>query len=232
METPDRLAVLVGIASDVIFEQVRPLVSRSTVEVTRVQSGQHALSIGRDSSFDLLLVQHPLPDLEFSEFFKTIRAPESACAESPMLILTRDNRLESVVEYLDGELAQAACIDAAPEQFRLALAELIGVATRAKARLGVELAARLERGPIQLFCQTVNVSEAGMLIRLGRPLPLGTKVKVTLSLPDEDEPIEASGEVLRHTIRGLDPVQGIAVRFLDFTGDGRARLANFIDQNR
>jgi DNA-binding response OmpR family regulator len=230
LETSDRLAVLVGIASDVIFEQVRPFVSRSTVEVTRVRSGQHALSVGRDSSFDLLLVQHPLPDLEFSEFFATIRAPGSACTGSPLLILTRDNRLESVVEFLDGELAQAVCIDAAPEQFRLALAELIGVATRAKARLGVELSARLDQGSIQQFCQTVNVSEAGMLIRIGRPLPLGTKVQVTLSLPDEDEPIEARGEVLRHTVRGLESVEGVAIRFLEFNADGQLRLANFIDQ--
>lgn len=227
----DRLNVLVILASDVVFDQIRPFVSRSNVEITRVNSGQHALSVSQGSAFDLILVQHPLPDIEFSEFFRTLRSPGTACAQSPMLILTRDDRLESVVEYLDGDLAQACCIDAAPEQVQMALTELVGVAMRAKARLGVELSARLDRGSIQLFCQTVNVSEAGMLIRIGRPLPLDTRVKITLSLPEEDEPIEAIGQVLRHTVPGLDPVDGIAIRFLDFEDDGQLRLAGFVNQH-
>jgi hypothetical protein len=149
-----------------------------------------------------------------------------------MLILTRDDRLDSVSPFLDGDLAQACCIDAAPEQIEKALMELIGVAMRAKARLGVELAARLDQGSIQLFCQTVNVSEAGMLIRTGRALPLKTQVKLTLSLPDDSEPIEAIGEVLRHTVPGVDPVKGIAIRFLEFADGGRARLADFVAEQQ
>lgn len=224
----ERLTVLLALASEVVFDQIQPLVSRSNVEITRVHSGQHALTLARSTSYDLILVQHPLPDLEFPEFAKSIRDLESACGESPMLILTRDDRLDSVVAFLDGDLAQACCVDAAPEQIQMALTELIGVAMRAKARLGVELAARLEQGSIQLFCQTVNVSEAGILIRTGRSLPLKTKVRLILSLPDESEPIEATGEVLRHTTPGIDPVEGVAIRFLEFADGGRLRLADFV----
>lgn len=224
----ERLTILVTLASDVVFDQIQPLVSRSNVEITRVNSGQHGLSLAISTSYDLIVVQHPLPDLEFSEFFRAVRAPESACDQSPMLILTREDRLESVADFLDGDRAQACCIDAAPEQIQMALTELIGVAMRAKARLGVELAARLEQGSIQLFCQTVNVSEAGMLLRTRRPLPLKTQVQLSLSLPDEPEPIVANGEVLRHTVRGIDGVEGIAIRFLQFEDDGRQRLADFV----
>jgi len=224
----EQLNILVTIASDVVFDQIQPLVSRSTVEITRVHSGHHGLTLSKNSSYDLVVVQNPLPDLGFSEFFKTIRDPESACAQSPMLILTRDDRLDSVAAYLDGDLAQACCIDAAPEQIQMALTELVGVAMRTKARLGVELSAQVEQGSIQVFCQTVNVSEAGLLMRLGRPLPLKTKVRLTLSLPDETEPVEAVGEVLRHTVAGVDPVEGIAVRFLEFKDGGQFRLADFV----
>jgi DNA-binding response OmpR family regulator len=224
----ERLNILVALASEVVFDQIEPFISRSNVEVTRVHSGQHALTLSQGSPYDLIVVQSPLPDLDFSEFFKTIRAPESASGQSPMLILTRDDRLDSVAAYLDGELAQACCIDAAPEQIRMALTELVGVAMRAKARLGVELSARLDQGPIQIFCQTVNVSEAGLLIRHQRPLPLTTKVRLTLSLPDESEPIEAIGEVVRHAVPGVEAVEGMAVRLLRIAEDGRLRLADFV----
>ena len=227
----EQLNLLVVIASDVVFDQIQPLVSRSSVEITRVQSGFHALTLSKGSGYDLIVVQNPLPDLDFSEFFKTIRGLGSACAQSPMLILTRDDRLDAVAAYLDGALAQACCIDAAPEQVQMALTELIGVAMRTKARLGVELAAQVEQGSIQFFCQTVNVSEAGLLIRIGEPLPLKTQVRVTLSLPDESEPIMATGEVLRHTVRGIDPVEGMAVRFIEFEDGGRLRLADFVAEH-
>lgn len=227
----ERLSILVVIASEVVFDQIHPLVSRSNVEITRVHSGQHALTLSSGSSYDLIVVQNPLPDIDFSEFFETIREPGSACDQAPMLILTRDDRLETVAVYLDGALAQACCIDAAPEQIQLALTELIGVAMRTKARLGVELTASVEHGSIQIFCQTVNISEVGLLLRLGRPLPLKTRVHLTLSLPDESEPIEATGEVLRHTVPGVDPVQGVAIRFLDFEDSGQLRLASFVGEH-
>ncbi len=228
----ERLTILVTLASEVVFDQIQPLVSRSNVEITRVHSGQHALTLSADSLYDLILVQYPLPDIEFSEFVKSIRGPMSVCVRSPMLILTRDDRLDAVADFLDGDLAQACCIDEAPEQIQMALTELIGVAMRAKARLGVELAARLEQGSIQLFCQTVNVSEAGMLIRTGRFLPLKTRVQLTLSLPEDSEPIEATGEVLRHTVPGFDPVEGLAIRFLEFSDGGRVRLADFVAEHQ
>lgn len=224
----EQLNILVTLASDVVFDQIRPLMSRSTVELTRVHSGHHALTLSKTSAYDLIVVQHPLPDLGFAEFFNTVRAAESACERSPLLILTRDDRLDAVAAYLDGDLAQACCIDAAPEQIQMALSELIGVAMRTKARLGVELTAMVEQGSISVFCQTVNVSEAGLLMRLGRPLPLKTKVRLMLSLPEESEPIEAVGEVLRHTVPGVDPVRGMAVRFLEFKDGGRFRLADFV----
>lgn len=228
----ERLAILVTLASEVVFDQIQPFVSRSNVDVTRVHSGQHALTLSEGSTYDLILVQNPLPDLDFAEFFKTIRAPESPCAQTPMLILTRDDRLESVAAYLDGALAQACCIDEAPEQIQLALTELVGVAMRAKARLGLELSARLEQGSIQIFCQTVNVSEAGLLIHHQRPLPLKTKVQLTLSLPDESEPIVAIGEVVRHTVPGIDPVEGNAIRFLGFEEGHLLRLADFVAKHQ
>ncbi len=224
----EQLNVLVAIASEAVFDLIRPLVSRSNVELMRVGSGQHALTLSEQSSYDLVVVQNPLPDLGFKEFLETIRAPESACDQSPVLILTREDRLDSITPHLDGVSAQACCVDAAPEQIQLALTELIGVAMRAKARLGVELKARVEQGSIQIFCQTVNVSEAGLLIRSGRQLPLRTKVDLALSLPDDSKSIEATGEVLRHTSAEVDSVRGLAIRFLGFEEDGRQRMAEFV----
>lgn len=224
----ERLNILIAFSSEVVLDLIRPLLSRGDVELSRVTDGHHALTMAVGSRYDLLVVPHPMPDLDFAEFFRRVRAPESACCRAPMLILTPDDRLEVVAEHLEGDLARACFIGDAPEQIQQALTDLIGVALRAKARLAVELSARLENESLQLFCQTVNVSEGGILIRSRRALPIGTQVQLTLSLPGESESIKAVGEVLRHTVPGVDPVQGLAIRFLELEGDGHTRLAEFV----
>lgn len=228
---PARLNILVALSTEVVFDQIRPLVSRTDVEISRVFKGHNALTMAVGSRYDLLVVQHPFPDLEFAEFFRRVRAPESACCRAPMLILTLRDEGQSVAEYLEDGLARECLLEASPEQIRSSLNALLGVAMRAKARLSVELSARLENESLQLFCQTINVSEGGMLIRSRRALPLGTRVQLTLTLPGEGESIDAVGEVLRHTTPGVDPVQGLAIRFVDIEGDGRARLADFVAQH-
>jgi Tfp pilus assembly protein PilZ len=70
-----------------------------------------------------------------------------------------------------------------------------------------------------------------MFIRSRRALPLGTEVLLTLSLPGEPESIQAVGEVLRQTTSGADSIQGLAIRFVEVEGDGRARLAKFVAQH-
>lgn len=224
----DQIKILITLASEVVFDQIRPLVSRSNVDVMKVQSPYQALTLARGTPYGLIVVQYPLADLDFAEFFKTLRAPETACEESPLLILTRDDRLDALADYLDGHLVQACLVDAAPEQIQKALSELIGIPMRASVRLGIELAARIENESIQLFCQTVNVSESGVLVRNRGRLPVSTRVTVSLPLPEDTAPIWATGEVVRHTDSEVESVEGLGIRFLDFGEGGQQRLAKFV----
>lgn len=227
----ERTAVLAAIASSAFFQRIEPLISRSSLKVTRVQSGAQAMTLARETAYQLVLVQHPLPDMGFREFFSAVRAGDSASVESALLILTRDDRLEPVAGYLDGEQTQACCIDAAPEQLQLALSELLGIAVRASARLGVELNAQLDGREVSRFCQTVNVSESGLLLRFKGSLPVGSELSLAIHLPDESEPIQAVGRVVRRTDPNKEALDGIAVRLIEIPATGRRRLAEFIDQS-
>lgn len=224
----ERTRILAVIAADAVFELIEPLLARSRVEVIRVRSGQHGRTLARDSRFDLIVAQHPLPDLEFSEFYGSLRVPESSSCQSPLVILTRDDRLERVDEYLEGSRTQACCIDSAPGQIQLAMAELMGLAERANARIGVRLSAQLSHGSVALAGETVNVSEGGLLVGDSQPLPVGTKVSVTLYLTDGEEIIEGIGRVVRHAGGGTEPVQGMAIQFLRLDQADRERLAEFV----
>ena len=51
--------------------------------------------------------------------------------------------------------------------------------------------------------QTVDISAGGALVRATAPVPHGEELLLHLSLPDEDLPIPAAGEVVRRTADGL-----------------------------
>ena len=219
-----QLQILAVIASDEVFHQIQPLMSRADLEVKRVRSGQHALALARDVAYDLIFTQHPLADLDIKELLSGVRSGDSRT--SPVLILTRDTQLDRLAEFLDGVGVQACCIDVAPEQLERALIELVGLAVRVEDRVLVEMRVDLE-GPRVQQCQAVNISESGLLIRCPQPPPVGLELRVRLHLPDRFEPVTAVAEVVRHT-QPQEKVAGAGLRLLRTEAEARRRLAAFV----
>jgi CheY-like chemotaxis protein len=216
------------ITSDSVYEQVEPLLSRTDLKVSRVRSGQQALTLARGFTYDLIFSQHPLAALDFRELFAGLRAEECESRRSPMLILTRDTRLDQVAKFLDGVGVQACCIDAAPEQLERALNELVGLAVRVKARVMVEMQVDSEETSAYGVFRAVNISESGLLLRSSQPPPLGRKIPLILRLPDEPQPISAIGEVVRHTRPEVEGVRGAGFRLHSIEAGGRERLAALV----
>lgn len=222
------LTILAVITSGDVFEQIVPAMSRSDLTVKRVRSGQQGLTLAHDFVFDLILSQHPIADLDFREFFATVRAEDCASRRSPMLIVTRESGLDHLGEFLDGVGVQAACIDSAPEQLAKALNELVGLAVRVKSRVLVELRVAAEHTAGSDVYQAVNISESGLLLRSSDPPALGQELPLTLHLPDDQVPIVATAEVVRHAKPEFEGVRGAGFRLLSVEDGGRERLAAYI----
>jgi hypothetical protein len=62
--------------------------------------------------------------------------------------------------------------------------------------------------------RTIDISEHGVLIPRRLPPPIGTHIKLTLSLRDEASIFE--GVVIRHTVRIINGVRSIAIG-IDFS---------------
>lgn len=222
------LNILAVIASGAVFDQIAPAMSRSDLKVKRVRSGRQGLILAQDFAYDLILSQHPMADLGFREFFATVRAEECDSRRSPMLIVTRESRLDHLGEFLDGVGVQAACIDSAPEQLAKALNELVGLAVRVKSRVLVALRVDTEPTASSDLYQAVNISESGLLLRSSHPPALGQELPLTLHLPDDQLPIVATAEVVRHARPEFEGVRGAGFRLLSVEDGGRERLAAYI----
>jgi hypothetical protein len=109
------------------------------------------------------------------------------------------------------------------------MANLLEVAPRVQVRLATNVEAALGNTGRELFCQTVNLSATGMLIRTQHRPPLGTPVVFKISLPDQFGTVCGRGELVRHASTGQSGVDGVAIRFVSFAKDGAEQLQSYME---
>lgn len=80
----------------------------------------------------------------------------------------------------------------------------------------------------------VNISKGGLFINTRNPHPVGTTVKLIISLPNEALPFDLTGRVTR--VNEFDnpsnQVPGMGVEFLDVDDEKKDRIERFVDRLR
>jgi hypothetical protein len=68
-----------------------------------------------------------------------------------------------------------------------------------------------------------------MLIRTQHRPPLRTPLVFKIGLPEEFGCLNGRGEIVRHATTGQGSVDGVAVRFVSFAGDGAQQLQDYLE---
>ena len=224
-----RNVLVVGVDTPT-FHRVAPILSRTDFDVDRFPSGESALELLEVVPFDVILVRHPLPDMETEDFLNRVRGRDghSACIRSAVVLLSKT---ESLVEakHLEGRGAnRVLLLDGDEGDLETAVATLLRVATRISVRIMARISVQVAAGTTTVLCQTENVSESGMLLRTDRQFPIGSILGFEFQLVGLTEPITGRAEVVRHTHLGRDSVMGVGVRFVDIFGEGRRQLESHL----
>ncbi len=227
MTTPKRILALV--ASRALFDKLEPLLGRSNLDVSTVTSGKSSLVLLNNLAFDLVLIEHPLPDLELEDLLAAMRGSGSPTRETPVLVVTHKPP-EGLAERCSDPRLTCCSSAAAAEDLLAAAGQCLGVAVRRATRLLVQI--EVELGPAQILraCQSVNISESGLLLRTRRPPPLETDLKLSFDLPRAGRTITARGRVVRHASEDSEGGAGFGVCFTDLQAEDRELLAAFIGE--
>jgi uncharacterized protein (TIGR02266 family) len=80
----------------------------------------------------------------------------------------------------------------------------------------------------------VNVSKGGMFINTRNPLPVGTTVRLIISLPDAAFPFDITGRVTRVSEfdNPANEVPGMGIEFIDVDDEKRQRIERFVTRLR
>jgi CheY-like chemotaxis protein len=226
---PRRNLLVVNVDSE-LFDKVAPLLNRSEFALDRFPRAGAALELISKVPVDVLLVGYPLPDVPTQRLLDVVRAADSPCRQSPLLLLAHRDELEEARRYIGRGANEVVAVEESPERLQGAISRLLAVAPRSALRVMVRIVVNIGEGASLEMAQMENLSETGMLVRTGEVYPLGSRMSFEFNLGSELLAVRGEGEVVRQTTSGRENIRGIGVRFLSFERDGMSRLQRFLRQ--
>ncbi len=230
METAQRSALVVGADAD-LFERLGTLLRVTRFFADYAETGESALESIAALPFDAIVVAYPLRDILVPVFLDAVRAADSPCRRSAVVLLAPAD-LQGEAEALVGRGAnRVVTLDDHIDQLPHVLLRLFEVSPRYPVRAVSRVTVQSGLVTRLTLCQTENLSTSGMLIRTDPSLPIGTQLSFALALPGERKPVCGSAVVVRRTTPQREKVSGVGVRIASFDDDGKARyearLASF-----
>jgi DNA-binding NarL/FixJ family response regulator len=213
-----------------LLRLVMPPLSRVDCQITPGSKGFSVTDEVERSHFDLIVVGFPMAQPPMGDLLRSIRWKESACHESPVLLVTTDEHDLEAREYLNRGVNRTVLTDATEWEMDDALGELLAVEARVAASLLVKLELPLRDKVERVMAQLDNLSASGMLIRGHDEVQMGAPMPFEFALPGQPLPVRGLAKVVRPTTREREGLVGFAARFVRFDGDGEDRLKLFIER--
>jgi hypothetical protein len=211
------------------LRQVMPILRRLDFQVLRLARADGAVELLQGTRFDLIIVRYPTEGMPLEDLVQAVRAPESPCRDSGLLVLAQPDALAEAGGFLRRGVNRIVSTEAPGDRLLDAIADLVGVAPRHSLRTVVQFELWVEQGMRRLLTVTENLSSTGMLVRGGGEFPVGACLSFKLILPGEAPPIAGEVEVARHTDRAREHLEGFGGRILSFVADGQQRLRALLD---
>jgi DNA-binding NarL/FixJ family response regulator len=218
--------VLTVLSDSKLAADVQHLLSRRNIEVNRVPTGTSALILTGNLGYDLIIIEHPLSDLATGDFLASIHTLDSTNTGSPVLVVCDEDDQAELGDRIADDLVETVSRDADVITFHTAVSSLLGVAARCAARVMVQIGVGLQDEGLSKVLQSENLSESGVLLRGGRGISVGSKVRFEFTLPTEIEPVTGVAHVVRHTVT-REAVEGIALHFTEISELDILRLRRF-----
>jgi len=205
---------------------------RQGCEIFTATTGTEALTVVHKEKPDLVVLDLSLPEMDGLEVLKRIRASEMLRGIKVIIasVSGEEEDIKNCKEagcdaYLTKPVTQRVLLDTA--------ARILGIPQRVDIRIWIEMQVEGSTNGSIFYGQSDNISIGGIYVRCERDFPIGSQIALGFTLPDENEPLSTTGELLR--IEKLPPVEGkstfgLAFRFVSLTENARRQIQHLIDK--
>jgi hypothetical protein len=213
-----------------IYDKLEPVLQRDSLDVNRSANATSSLILATNVCYDLIIAEYPLPDLSIVDFLGILRAPKLPCEKTPILLIADDEHVSGVAKHVeDRESITVLAQSSAAEHLQRELARgLSNVATRKDSRLLVQIETEMDAGSLMRVCQTLNLSESGMLLHTSRLFPVDTEASISFHLPGDPRTIEGTVKVVRHSDPEREPMAGMGVCFTQIGNMSRDKVRDYV----
>lgn len=180
------------------LQRVIPLLARSSLLVDQAATGEEALARLRRTSYDLLLVRHPVVGLDLQRLLEAVREPSAPSFAAALLVLAEEDAEREVGPLLARGRTRIISVSAPADRLLTTVAEMLATVPRGAVRVEVAASLRWQGGDGPVTGETVNVSRKGILLRADTMPPLGSSISFELDLPGRKRRCRGVGEVVRH----------------------------------
>jgi len=208
------------------------LLEKCGLTVHQVPDAVSAVELIWRRPFDLLIADHPLPDVSIEDLLATFRDASGPNRRAGLVLRSEPDALEAANQLLGRGVNRVVGQGETDADLLCAAVDLLGAPPRVAVRAMVQVDASARFGGVHTLLRTANLSQTGALLVGGRELAVGVEVRFELQLPDDAMYVTGKARVVRHTDLTRERVDGIAVGFLSIQGDGLERLAAFVEGRR
>jgi hypothetical protein len=211
------------------FEKLAPVLRRDAVKIDWVATPEAGVALASDERYDVILMDAVPCDWPLEKVVRSFRDSESPSRNAAILVLAEPDHVDVARALRSRGVNRVMLVTDPPEIICDQMATLLEVAPRVQVRLPINVETAFGSSERELFCQTVNLSSTGMLIRTRHRPQVGSPVVFKIHLADQPGPIFGRGELVRHASETQGGVDGVAIRFKSFAADGAVRLQDFLE---
>lgn len=211
------------------LELERTFLKRFGCQILTARTGEEALAKARAMPPDVILLDVNMPDVSGYDVCRSLRS-DAALAKVPVIFVAGDPDPAEVSRcggngYLRKPVTREALLQA--------LRPHVNLAERGAPRTPAVLRVRLRDAAQRMRkVSSKDLSQDGMFLKTGQPLPVGSKVDLCfrLPLPGGAEEVHLQGEVVRQVAeeRGSYLIPGMGIRFIGSTASARHKVGQFI----
>ena len=223
--------VLIAAPPDLIAELDRSILRRSGVERVVAIHPDHTIEAVRTSRPDMVILGETDGN-DTCALRRRLRSDQATRAIS-LAVISRNPPTQNEEAALRRAGANVVLTgDMVPEMSEDAIDQLLDVPIRKEANVPVRFVVWSHVGPDgpTLEGRTHNVSVRGILLETPEPVVIGSKLELAFTLPDDDVPIRAVGQVVREHAWGEGTQVG--VEFLILRDFGRNRIRAWVSRAR
>lgn len=211
------------------FEQLAPVLRRDALEVDWVATPEESVSLASEQHFDVIILDAEPSDWPLEEVVRKLRGGISPSRNAAIMVLAEPDRVDAARALKTRGVNRVMLVSDPPQMICDQIAGLLQVAPRVALRIPMNLQTSLGNLGREIFCQTVNLSATGMLVRTQARPQLGSPVVFQLHLSEQLGTVIGRGEMVRHASRFQGGFDGVGVRFKGFAEDGAARLQQYLE---